>query len=575
MSTSTTGSSPPPPDDDVVYDSAVYQYPADVVSLATIAIWCYLVLHLFVEYGEYIMALKKSRKWGTPERFPVVQKQAKRVFFVTIILAVVVFIGFSIMVSELTEGMDSRAASIVIGLSRLAAGVIFAWLSINVPQMMGVYYSRKKKVSTYKSVREVRFNLSWNLWMEIINMFFLNFFFSCHSERFAVLYGILIGIAGGALLIWMVHTARRNNKFDRKPCSLAWIIILLISSWVSIIFSMLYISDVWFPDRDSNIVFNSVVPALWSLFTIAVHVMCVQMTKRQLDRNKSFRFNSQIFEQDAMPSKILETLETTQKHVTRLKGYVQKETSGSIEEGADKDKDPEGEVQANAEDQKRVSFPPPPSEENGCAREVPLNDVADDDDDDEKETPERRTVFDNADAPSLCDLFLAKLYETYPCCCCCLSKYAQRHVPEPRLSTFKQEKVSWSWKTWVVLKRVLWYALSGLLLYMTIVNIGSTQQQSKARDALGPAWEFLYPENYQTGPMCGWNETTPNADIRTFTSLQAVYDANYTVAHCGACGDCSNWNDLRIQWTTRSELAAISKKWYVGIRNPRICTILL
>ena len=149
------------------------------------------IVHLFVEYGEYVIALKKSRKWGTPERLPVVQRQAKRVFFVTIILAVVVFIGFSIMVSELTDGMDSRAAAIVIGLSRLAAGVIFAWLSINVPQMMGVYYSRKKKVTTYKSLREVRFNLAWNLWMEIITMFFLNFFFSCHSERFAVLYGIL------------------------------------------------------------------------------------------------------------------------------------------------------------------------------------------------------------------------------------------------------------------------------------------------------------------------------------------------------------------------------------------------
>ena len=46
--------------------------------------------------------------------------------------------------------------------------------------------------------------------------------------------------------------------------------------------------------------------------------------------------------------------------------------------------------------------------------------------------------------------------------------------------------------------------------------------------------------------MCAWNESSPNADIRTFTSLQAVYDANYTVVHCGACGDCSNWNDLSV-----------------------------
>jgi hypothetical protein len=148
-------------------------------------------VHLYVEYAEYAIALEKSRKWGTPERLPIVQRQTKIVFYICITMAIVVFVCFSILVSYLTTDMDSRAASIVIGLSRLTAGVIFAWLSINLPQMMGVYYAKNKKVTTYKSVREVRFNLSWNLWMQIITMFFLNLFFSCHSEQFAVLYGVL------------------------------------------------------------------------------------------------------------------------------------------------------------------------------------------------------------------------------------------------------------------------------------------------------------------------------------------------------------------------------------------------
>ena len=252
---------------------------------------------------------------------------------------------------------------------------------------------------------------------------------------------------------------------------------------------MLYISDVWFPDRGSSIVFNSVIPSLWALFTIALHVLCVQMTKRQLERNKSFRFNSQIFQQDAMPSKLVETLETTQKHITKLKNYARKATNGSIEEGSGIDKDNENEGNTNEEGQNHVSFLPSGVDES-AQQEVPLNDV---DENEEEETPERLMVLDDAHAPSLCELFLAKLYETYPCCCCCLSKYAQRHVPEPRVSTVTQEKISCIWKTWVVLKRVLWYALSGLLLYMTIVNIGSTQQQNTAREALGPAWEFLYP----------------------------------------------------------------------------------
>jgi len=49
-------------------------------------------------------------------------------------------------------------------------------------------------------------------------------------------------------------------------------------------------------------------------------------------------------------------------------------------------------------------------------------------------------------------------------------------------------------------------------------------------------------------------------DIRTFHSLEDVHEANYSVIHCGECGHCSNWNDLRLQWTTRTYLAESAKE---------------
>ena len=38
-------------------------------------------------------------------------------------------------------------------------------------------------------------------------------------------------------------------------------------------------------------------------------------------------------------------------------------------------------------------------------------------------------------------------------------------------------------------------------------------------------------------------------NIQTFASKEDAGSANYTIAHCGACGSCSNWNDFALQPT--------------------------
>jgi hypothetical protein len=110
-----------------------------------------------------------------------------------------------------------------------------------------------------------------------------------------------------------------------------------------------------------------------------------------------------------------------------------------------------------------------------------------------------------------------------------------------------------------IFKWTLWTIVAGLHVTVTVINIGATQQQAIVRRALPGTYETFYPENYASSTMCAWNKASPDADIRTFDSLEDVIAANYTVLHCGACGHCSNWNDISLQWTTRDHLADIAR----------------
>jgi hypothetical protein len=123
-----------------------------------------------------------------------------------------------------------------------------------------------------------------------------------------------------------------------------------------------------------------------------------------------------------------------------------------------------------------------------------------------------------------------------------------------------------------VIKWTLWGITSAMHIFFLIICIGATAQQERVRTALPATFALLYPHDLVVSKMCAWNESSPEGDIRTFDSIDAVLEANYTVIHCGACGACSNWDDLSLQWTTRSNLAALGQEWYVpyAIRQNRI-----
>jgi hypothetical protein len=107
----------------------------------------------------------------------------------------------------------------------------------------------------------------------------------------------------------------------------------------------------------------------------------------------------------------------------------------------------------------------------------------------------------------------------------------------------------------VVFSRVEYYLgvfISLASLFVVIVNIGATYQMNIVRKNFHRVHETLYGQ-INEGPVCAWDKLGGNID--TFSSKEDALKAGYTIAHCGACGQCSSWHDLRLQYTTRKYLA--------------------
>ncbi len=147
--------------------------------------------HMYVEFAEYSIALERSRIWGRPERTQEVKEAIRVSFMYNVALGVFLYVGSSVLVSVLTVNMDRRMTDIVIGTSRVFAGIVFFVLSVNIAQWYGVYFMAKRRVATFRTLKEVKFNFSWSLWKQMSATFFYNLFFSCRTEQLANLYGVL------------------------------------------------------------------------------------------------------------------------------------------------------------------------------------------------------------------------------------------------------------------------------------------------------------------------------------------------------------------------------------------------
>lgn len=505
----------------------------EIISAASAATVIYLITNVYIHVAEYCVLLKSSNIWGTGK--PHEKEANKSIFsaaFIQGCIGTTVYAVSVIAIRFLSSPLDTRSNSVVVGLSQLFAGVVFFMMSISVPQWFGIYHSNKSTMVSYTSGREIRFNLSWTIWKDLASMFFFNLYFSCADFGYSVLWGILVGIAIGLLSVFLAMKARSPKCVKRKR-TLAIIAISMysIGSWYVLWAGVYYILQVWSTGYDDRKL--SWVSFLFSLVWVAIlamgHIVMYRWTKKKRERGHSMRFTSQLFKK--------ETIENIVDSVLKK----------------DATEDGDGYQEANVEDVE--------AEKKETIQEK-AKEAIDDDKASQVMIAEDSRYIAPEEAPSYLTLFLTKLVDTFPilCGCCLKEKYSVENVSRRRLDYVSTAREKSTWMKFVTtVKRILWYCLSFFFLFFTIVNINASYEQCAARNALSPAWEVLYPPDYDSGAMCAWDKPGPNANITTFKSVEDVEAANFRVVHCGKCAACSNWNDLGLQWKTVDVLAGIGK----------------
>lgn len=96
-------------------------------------------------------------------------------------------------------------------------------------------------------------------------------------------------------------------------------------------------------------------------------------------------------------------------------------------------------------------------------------------------------------------------------------------------------------------------------LVIVIFNIGATVQGDGVRANL-PAVNVALYDRIDEGPVCAFDNKGADSNITTFPDKEAAHAAGFLILHCGACGHCSDWHNLRLEYTTRNYLAKESAR---------------
>eukprot|EP00929_Paragymnodinium_shiwhaense_P064703 TRINITY_DN3244_c0_g1_i7.p1 TRINITY_DN3244_c0_g1~~TRINITY_DN3244_c0_g1_i7.p1 ORF type:complete len:340 (-),score=86.66 TRINITY_DN3244_c0_g1_i7:523-1542(-) len=147
-------------------------------------------------------------------------------------LAVAFIIALAVPLSLLGEEMNDAAAEIVEGVSKVVAAICIMGLSLKVPKWLevGPYAEMASKKSAGTTMRELRFNVAWNIWREIaeIGAFLLPNFL---SSDFAPIP--LSGVAGVAIALVPGIGLYVANRYTTEKTWLA-VTMALITGWLAV-----------------------------------------------------------------------------------------------------------------------------------------------------------------------------------------------------------------------------------------------------------------------------------------------------------------------------------------------------
>lgn len=222
---------------------------SDLFDFAVITIFAREFLEGSIIIGEYRTIVLK----GDALEDDVTKSEALREVFkasiAAIICALVVIACIAIPLALLSREFDNTTSNIIEGASKIVAAVCLLQLSLKLPKFLGIYGSckasrreRSTKEETDDStqsgsdensdsgkltLRNIRFNVAWNIWREVAEcgVFLIPFFLSGENLEaipLSAVVGSMLGLAIGLLIYYA------NQKLNDKRGLAVFAVLLLL-----------------------------------------------------------------------------------------------------------------------------------------------------------------------------------------------------------------------------------------------------------------------------------------------------------------------------------------------------------
>mmetsp|Transcript_22521 Transcript_22521/g.62549 ORF Transcript_22521/g.62549 Transcript_22521/m.62549 type:complete len:680 (-) Transcript_22521:149-2188(-) len=503
-----------------------------------------------------VRASTSSQNSNIPVVHDVIRKSAMQ----AIGIFVLTVIGSAVLITLLSDPLDERMVHILNGLSRISSSVTLAVLSVRVALWLNLYQSYKrinnhhdqklKKLMGTTAI-ELQHAVRWSVAKVFLRPFcILLVLFQEGTDPVTIPVSIIAGVSTGLFVDFVIYKCRRFHGRLRKALSIAFVGVICFFSLTGLVFGTYFIAEVW--DDETADEDSTVADSLWPLWALLIglatlpflHVVTWQYCKfisKQIASLHGDGISSEL-------STHQRRMATSMFLSRRRKLIDDDDKEEESENGGPAPLDPINE-EGNTEIVGASPEQPKTGEDNEAkdkhvtmtmsteegdvvdVDEVPSTVAINNDDENDDDLEEE-------DAPPT----MRELWMDWKCCGCVRG----------REKTRVQKAVTFS--VWF-----FYLMLCFICLYILVANMGSTYQQEWARDKLPFVFEKLY-RYIDEGPVCAFDNRGADSNITTFPDKDAAHDAGFLVLHCGACGACSDWHNLELEYTTRDFLALESRK---------------
>ncbi|KAK1739929.1 hypothetical protein QTG54_009688 [Skeletonema marinoi] len=494
-----------------------------------------------------------------------------------------------------TRGLKDEVVAVIVGFSKFVASVIVFILSAKVPQWIGVYHQgaiRLAKCSsnlsihfmnidltTTQSITKLRHHVLLGVSFHFAKFYILLLPFYCGVRPITIPFSIITGSITGFVLMWCIFLVHERNRNRRNIVAFFVIFICSVMSSLLFVRGMAWIQVIWgltLMEDENAILVTSFFG--WLVFMMGVHALFVWHTLRMERRYKMMEEgeggDDVVGVGGAEDANGNDTIDEN-KHSSTFEGGEENRRKDSCDDNDARchvDTTVTNEISKMKKTSSYDSFLFDPRFQDGFFRgyKEHSNDTKKvgmspsrstgafmiDDNNNGRVIIETTPVVASSNAVSVSDEVAIDNSGSGKRC-------KRRRRPDWcaifMCNTPEYTKMSCFWKMigWI---KIVVIAISYLLcLYFVAVALGATRQIANTKENLPAVRKALY-ETQNEGPVCAFDNRGAASNITTFENKDAAHDAGFLIVHCGACGACSNWENLIIEYTTRNNMATLANK---------------